>query len=158
MIRGIHHIAINTANFDRMLAFYTEVLGFERAAPESGWRDAPAVDQIIGLDGSSSKVQLLKAGNCYLELFAYSKPPARGDNPLRPCDHGYTHFALDVTDIDAEHKRLVAAGMEFVHHEPGVFGPIKGLYGRDPDGNIIEIQELSPELLITLDELKFNGD
>jgi len=98
VIRGIHHVAINTANLERMLAFYRDVVGFE-VVFESGWKDDAQIDSVVGLRGSAAKQAMLRAGNAYLELFEYSAPAARDAAPLRPCDRGYTHLCLDVTDI-----------------------------------------------------------
>jgi catechol 2,3-dioxygenase-like lactoylglutathione lyase family enzyme len=117
------------------------------------WRDNPVIDRVIGLEGSAARTVMLKAGNCYLEVFEYAQPAARDGAPLRPCDRGYTHFALDVTDIEQEYDRLAAAGMEFMHDRPGDFGDIKAVYGKDPDGNIIEIQQTTREQAFSLARL-----
>jgi glyoxylase I family protein len=140
VIRGIHHVALNTANLERMLAFYRDVVGFEVVA-ELGWQDSPQIDEVVGLRGSAARQVMLRAGNAYLELFEYSAPAARDAEPLRPCDRGYTHLCLDVVDIEAEHARLTRAGARF-ERKPGDFGEIRAVYGKDPDGNVIEIQEI----------------
>ena len=57
-----------------------------------------------------------------------------------PSDLGYPHFALEVKDVEAEHKRLSEAGMSFVG-PPVDVGSQKAVYGRDPFGNIIELLE-----------------
>jgi catechol 2,3-dioxygenase-like lactoylglutathione lyase family enzyme len=143
MIRGIHHVALNTANLERMLAFYRDVAGFEVVA-ELGWKDSPQIDEVVGLRGSAARQVMLRAGNAYLELFEYSAPAPRDAPPLRPCDRGYTHLCLDVVDIESEHARLTRAGARF-EREPGDFGEIRAVYGKDPDGNVIEIQEILKE-------------
>ncbi len=153
MIRGIHHIAINTANLDRLRDFYVDVIGFEPATSEFGWSDSAECDAAVGLRGSCARQQMLRAGNCYLELFEYAQPAARPDHAVRPCDHGYTHFALDVTDIEEEYDRLAAAGMKFAHERPIDFGEIRAVYGADPDGNIIEIQQTTREQVFALAKL-----
>ncbi|HJP36347.1 MAG TPA: VOC family protein, partial [Gammaproteobacteria bacterium] len=59
------------------------------------------------------------------------------------CDHGITHLCLQVSDIDAEYERLKAAGMVF-HCPPQAVGDaIHATYGRDPDGNVVELLEIS---------------
>jgi catechol 2,3-dioxygenase-like lactoylglutathione lyase family enzyme len=144
MIRGIHHVAIHTAHFDRLLAFYREAFGFEPSGEEFRWADSPFVDSIIGVEGSAARTVMLRAGNVYVEVFEYFSPPAGTGGPLRPHDRGYTHFAVDVTDIDADYERLSAAGMVFTRTVPDENGGVRSLYGKDPDGNIIEIQQLAP--------------
>jgi catechol 2,3-dioxygenase-like lactoylglutathione lyase family enzyme len=142
MIRGIHHTAISTQNLDRALAFYRDLLGFEVAA-EFEWPTGTEVaDSITGLKDSAAKAVMLKAGNMMVELFEYSAPNPREVDPARPvCDHGITHICVDVVDIDAEYERLKAAGMTF-HCPPQDLGIAKATYGRDPDGNVVELQEV----------------
>jgi catechol 2,3-dioxygenase-like lactoylglutathione lyase family enzyme len=61
---------------------------------------------------------------------------------MRPvCDHGITHICLDVVDIDTEYERLRAAGMTF-HCPPQGVGALRATYGRDPDGNVVELLEV----------------
>jgi catechol 2,3-dioxygenase-like lactoylglutathione lyase family enzyme len=102
---------------------------------------------MIGLDGSAARQVMLKAGNAFLELFQYESPYGPTADPDRtPANHGYTHFCIDVTDIDAEHARLSANGMTFHSTAPTVdelgHARLRAIYGRDPDGNIVELQEI----------------
>jgi glyoxylase I family protein len=144
VIRGIHHAALCVRDLDRMVKFYCDVIGFAVVA-ESGWTKNDLVDSTIGLKGSAAKSVMLKAGNAYLEMFQYTAPEAKQAEPLRPCDFGYTHIALDVVDIGSEYERLTQAGMQF-SRTPADFGDIRAVYGRDPEGNIVEIQEvLNPQ-------------
>ena len=150
MIRGIHHVAISTGDLDRLIAFYRDVIGME-LVKESGWAaGSDQVDAIVGLQGSSARAAKLRLGNAYLELFQFLTPPGvpqSGDRPVN--DHGYTHICLDVVDIDAEFERLSRAGMRFHCPPPPATtvgpGSQRSTYGRDPDGNVIELQELHPE-------------
>jgi catechol 2,3-dioxygenase-like lactoylglutathione lyase family enzyme len=142
MIRGIHHTGISTGDLDRALAFYRDLLGLE-VAVEFRWPAGTEVaDRITGLNGSSARVAVLKAGNAMIELFQYESPPSKRGDPDRPVsDQGITHIALDVTDVDAEYERLQASGVKF-HSPPQDFGVVKATYARDPDGNVIELQEI----------------
>jgi predicted enzyme related to lactoylglutathione lyase len=73
MIRGIHHTAISTADLERSVRFYRDLLGFEQIF-SSGWkRGAEAADKITGLQDSSARLVMLKAGNACIEIFQYSK-------------------------------------------------------------------------------------
>ena len=142
MIRGIHHVALHTRDLPRIVKFYRDVVGFQEVS-RLAWEESATADAVVGLADSAATVVMLKAANLYLEIFKYSKPAPRPAQPLRPCDYGYTHLCLDVTDIDAEYRRLSRAGMEF-NTPPADFGDIRAAYGRDPDGNIVEIQETLP--------------
>lgn len=146
MIRGVHHMAVATGDLDRLVGFYTEHLGFE-IVMETSWRNRPVIDKIIGVENSAARQVMLRAGNTHLEVFQYESPPGLPGDPDRPpADHGYTHFCLDVTDIDSEYERLLAAGMRF-HGPPPTSeelgtNRLRAIYGRDPDGNLIELQEV----------------
>ncbi|MRT92416.1 VOC family protein [Ancylomarina sp. 16SWW S1-10-2] len=144
MINGIHHIAISTSNFEQIIAFYCNVIGAEFVS-KGGWdKGNKSFDQAVGLKDSSAQQAMLRLNNVYIEIFEYYTPkPKSKDSLYPPNDHGYTHICLDVTDIHSEYERLVAAGMKF-NAPPGDFvdGAVRATYGRDPDGNIIEIQEI----------------
>ena len=57
---------------------------------------------------------------------------------------GWRHIGLDVVDIDKVYERMCAAGGTF-HAPPQDLGSLKAVYGRDPDGNLIEVMELLGE-------------
>lgn len=152
MIRGVHHTAISTSNLERALGFYRDLLGF-RVVFEFAWPAGTEVaDRITGLQRSSARAVMLRAGNAFVELFQYESPTPKPGDPCRPvADHGLTHICLDVVDLDAEYQRLREAGMTF-HCPPQEIGmDVRTTYGRDPDGNVIELQEiLSPQSPIAL--------
>lgn len=146
MIRGIHHIGMNCRDIERMKRFYCEAFGF-KPVDEQGfeWADEPLMDHIVDVKGSASKGIMLRAGTCYLELFEYSAPPPESDRPLRPYDRGYTHFCVDVTDIASDIEYLKTCGMTFNDRDFADVGHVKTLYGYDPEGNVIEVQECAPD-------------
>jgi catechol 2,3-dioxygenase-like lactoylglutathione lyase family enzyme len=141
MIVGIHHAAISTPDLDKALEFYCGTLGFQQIYV-AGWpKGVPHLDALVGLEDSASKVAMIKLGATCVELFEYENPKGKPGDPKRPVnDHGYTHICLDVKDIAGEVKRLRAAGMPF-HSDPVDTGPTLCAYGRDPFGNVIELQE-----------------
>lgn len=146
MIRGIHHVAVHVSNLQRMVQFYGDAFGFELVADPFHWKTDHNFDCIINLKDSAGAVALLRSGNCYLEMFEYRQPEPGSTEPKAPNDKGYTHFCVDVVGIEEEMVRLAGLGMTF--HQPGPvenMGVVKSIYGKDPEGNIIEIQEtLSP--------------
>ncbi len=141
MIRGIHHIAVHVRDFDRMVTFYREAFGFEIVGEEFSWSNDEFIDTIVDVPGSAARGAMLRAGTCYMEMFQYSAPEPASDTPLQPYDKGYTHFCVDATDIDAEYERLKGLGMTFSQPAPIDVGHVKSIYGRDPEGNLIEIQQ-----------------
>ena len=152
MIRNIHHTAISTGDLDRSLRFYKELFGFTEVFSSAWTVGSQLTDRIVGLTDSSARVVMLKLGDTCLELFQYATPTPKPGEPRRPvCDHGITHLCVEVTDIDAEYARLMAAGMVF-HCPPQDVGKgVRVTYGRDPDGNVVELlQQESPTSLASL--------
>ena len=143
-IRGVHHVALSVPDIEKARDFYVSVLGFQECS-RLEWADAPAVDEIVGLNGSAAKLMMLKLGNFHLELFEYSAPAPAPLDPQRGVNqYGYTHFAFEVTDIKAEYQRLLAAGVTF-NSKPAYSANSGATYGRDPFGNVIELIEIPAE-------------
>jgi hypothetical protein len=116
----------------------------------------PVLDSTIVLNDSAGRLLLLKAETCYFEVFEYFIPKPREAGAARPCDRGYTHFCVDVTDIEAEYKRLQPCGMRFFHPAPVDLGIVKAAYGQDPEGNVGEIQQTSGFTAVELAGLNKN--
>lgn len=155
MIRGIHHIGMNCRDMERMKRFYCEAFGFGPVDEDGfAWADEPVMDHIVDVPGSAAKGCMLRAGQCYLELFEYSAPASDIERPLRPYDRGYTHFCVDVTDIAKDIEHLRKCGMTFNDRDFVDVGHVKTLYGYDPEGNVIEVQQCAPANGFTLEELQ----
>ncbi|WP_317929788.1 VOC family protein [Halioxenophilus sp. WMMB6] len=141
MINGIHHIGIHVNDMDRMIEFYRAAFGFELVGEGFSWANDEFIDRIVAVKGSAARGCMLRAGTCYMELFEYTAPAPESTEPKNPYDKGYTHFCVDVTNIEEEFVRLQGLGMTFPEPEPINVGHVKSIYGRDPEGNVIEIQE-----------------
>ena len=146
-------MGIHVHDLDRMMKFYKDAFGFELVGEEFGWRDSEFIDRIVDVPGSAARGAMLRAGTCYMELFQYSAPAPTVTSPLHPYDKGYTHFCVDVTDIEQEFERLKALGMTFGQPAPIDVGHVKSIYGRDPEGNLIEIQQTADNCDFPLDGL-----
>lgn len=141
MIRGIHHVAVHVHDLDKMMRFYRDAFGFEVVGEPFGWENDDFIDKIVDVPNSAARGAMLRAGNCYMELFQFQAPLPDSDQPKNPYDKGYTHFCVDVTDIEDEFERLKGLGMTFGQPGPIDVGHVKTIYGRDPEGNLIEIQQ-----------------
>jgi catechol 2,3-dioxygenase-like lactoylglutathione lyase family enzyme len=145
MLRGLHHVAICTPDADRSIAFYRDQLGFELVVDQSWQPGVDMADTVLGLERSSGRQVLMRIGNAYLEVFEFWSPSGRAGDPDRPvCDHGYTHLCIDVDDLDETYERLLANGVPFHSPPQDLFPGVRTCYSRDPDGNVVEIQELAP--------------
>ena len=143
MIRGVHHVSISTNNFDEMLYFYRDLIGLPFSTSYDWEQGNRPADLVVGLTDSSVRTALLRAGNTFVEIFQYLNPVGTNSIPNRPaCDAGITHICFDVINVDDEYQRLRDAGIEFHTPPVDVGGVVRTTYGRDPDGNIFELQEI----------------
>ena len=143
MIVGFHHAAISTPDLDRSAGFYKDVIGCREAWTFSWEAGSEAADAMTGLKDSAARAVMLQLGESFLEIFEFSSPAPRHGDPSRPvCDHGITHICLQVRNLHDEHDRMKAAGMKFMSppltQETGYV-----VYGRDPDGNVVELIEFT---------------
>lgn len=153
MIRGIHHVSIHCRDLDRMMRFYEQAFGFELVGEAFEWANEPVLDALIDVPGSAARGAMMRAGSCYIEMFEFAAPAPASSEPLSPFDKGYTHFCIDCTDIDEEYARLLGLGMTFGAPAPIDMGHVKSVYGRDPEGNVIELQETAAHCDFRLDKL-----
>jgi catechol 2,3-dioxygenase-like lactoylglutathione lyase family enzyme len=145
MLLGTHHASITTPDIDRLADFYCNQLGFELVMVGAWDGDAPVCDLIYGLEKTSVRMAMLKLGGSFLELFEFIHPVGkRSDAERAVSTPGFTHVAVQVTDIEAEYARLVAEGVRFHCPPQEVPGLCKATYGRDPEGNIFELLEPAP--------------
>jgi glyoxylase I family protein len=124
-VEHTHHVAILTANFDRIRAFYVDVLGFPVRGAFPG-------RNIVFVDAGSTAIEIVEDT---------SRAPASVEG-------GWGHLALEVEDVDAAHVELAARGVPF-HVQPMDFPAdapsVRIAFFRDPDGNALElVQPLGP--------------
>ncbi len=129
MFKRIDHIELSTANPDRTIRFYTELLGFsERERKRIPDTPLGPLD-LIYLDLGNTTIEVM----CYLEATAI---PSRSTEQRL----GWQCLALEVTDMDGA---LTFLGQRGVHT---TWGPlVRPDYARaeirDPDGNPIELRQ-----------------
>ena len=142
MFVGIHHTALSTRDADRLVRFYRELFGFE-VEFDFPWDESnEAFEQSHAAAKSAGRVVMIANGASRLEIFEYRKPVPRPDVPGRAnADLGIGHFCIEVRDIEKEYERLRAAGMRFQSELVAQTPTIVNCYGRDPDGNLIELIE-----------------
>lgn len=149
MIKNVVHVGISVNNLKNMLKFYCDVLGFELVY-EMEWKQKTPLgnfcDHVVGLKNSEAKTAMVKKGHFIIEMFEYLSPtPKPISSDWKVSDHGYTHICLEVDDLDGEYKRLLKAGMTFHTSPPDkATNGLKAIYGRDPEGHVIELLENIP--------------
>jgi|SRR5690348_375384 len=119
-IDRIDHVVLTVADIEATCRFYTRVLGMKRV--EFGGR--------VALAFGRQKINLHRVGHEY-------EPKARRATP------GSGDFCLiAATPLEAVAAHLSACGV-IVEVGPvpktGALGPMRSIYFRDPDGNLVEV-------------------
>ena len=110
-------------------------------------RDPALIGQITGVEGAEIEVAYVQGPRHRLVLIEYLAPNDRRQVEAKPCDTGFAHLALDVTDVDA----AIAASQVFgfrpinppVPIDKGLNAGSRVIFLRDPDGVTIEYIEKS---------------
>jgi len=126
VIDHLDHLVLTTAHLDRCIDFYTRVLGM---TVETFGADRKA------LRFGRQKINLHEAGKEFLPKAERPTPGA-----LDLC------FIAD-RPLDDVIAQLAAGGASIIEgpvQRTGAIGPIRSVYLRDPDQNLIEISEVLP--------------
>lgn len=143
-VNGIHHVGMSVPCLDRARAFYVDMLGLKELGG-GAWDNSAQMDRLTRLHGSAAKMMFLAAANIYIEMFEFALPVPQPVGAERGVHElGFTHLCFDVEDTAAIHARLKAAGIDF-HCDPIDSSGVRTVYGRDPFGNVIELQQIITE-------------
>jgi len=123
MIDHLDHIVLTTARTEQCIDFYTRVLGmkFERFGEDR-----------MALKFGGQKINLHEKGREFSPRATLAAP-----GTLDVCFVA----AVPLKDVIA---RLASAGVQIVEGpvaKTGAVGPLRSVYVRDPDGNLVEISE-----------------
>ena len=121
-LTGIDHLVLTVEDVDATCEFYGDALG--ATVVTFGSEDRTA------LEFGDQKINLHEAGGEF-------DPHARAPTP------GSGDFCL-ISELDVERieTRLDERGVEVVHgpvEKHGARGPMRSVYVRDPDGNLVEL-------------------
>jgi len=122
----MNHVALPTADPERAVRFYCNVLGFtETARPSFNFRGAWLHRREVGV-----MIHLIHDA-------AFTPPPPG------PINTRQGHVAIRVDDYDAAVAGLRAHGLEYVERVLPDYG-YRQVFFRDPDGNVLELGEWPP--------------
>ena len=142
MITAVRHTGIVVSDMQESLRFYRDLLGMEVWADFKD--DSHFVQAVTDVPGAHIWMIKLKAADgCSIELLQYLSHPQDVPKPVRACDVGCNHVALQVDDLDKLYEKLISAGIR-AHVPPTVSpdGYAKVIYCRDPEGVIVELVEI----------------
>ena len=114
MITGLRGTTTWSENLDNLLPFYRDLLGLAVVIQIPGFA-------VLGTPGGPA-----------VALGTHSGVRGRNMDPARHM------VGLGSDDVDGDHKRLTAAGVEFVE-PPTDYGQLRIATLKDPEGNLIQL-------------------
>ncbi len=122
----MNHVALPTADPERAVRFYRDVLGFaETARPSFNFRGAWLHRREVGV-------------MIHLIHDAAFEPPLAA-----PINTRQGHLAIRIDDFDQALAGLREHGIEYVERVLPDYG-YRQVFFRDPDGNVLELGEWPP--------------
>ncbi|MCP4441125.1 MAG: VOC family protein [Aureispira sp.] len=140
------HTNIITDNWKKLVEFYTKVFECTLVPPirdlKGKWLEDGTAVVNAHLQGAHLRLPGYGDNGPTLEIFQYHK---NEDNPLSTANRkGFGHIAFEVDDIALIVEKVCSNGGkalgEIVKKEVEGAGLLSFIYVRDPDGNIIELQ------------------
>ncbi|QBD79134.1 VOC family protein [Ktedonosporobacter rubrisoli] len=127
----IYITSIPIADYDKALAFYTEILGFQKKRDIELGGGARFLTVVSPEDPDGTEI-LLEPNADYRGIKALRKALAEDGIPI-------TSLAVD--DVQAEYERLQKLGVTFTQKPFSHGGPTTAVFD-DTNGNLIQIVEL----------------
>lgn len=115
-------ICLQSSNVGALRAFYKELLQVEPSGDDHWWVDFGTLG-----DGGA------------LSIFSAEGMEQMAPGSLDGSGTGRYTIELQVDDVDAEHERLVAAGVPVVKAPTTQVWGRRSAWFRDPDGNIVNL-------------------
>jgi catechol 2,3-dioxygenase-like lactoylglutathione lyase family enzyme len=150
-VERVAMIGFTVADMDRSVAFYSEVLSFEKVADFRV--HGPSYDDLEGVFGANQRIVHLRLGEQMVELTQYVSPPGGRPVPVpsRSNDLWFEHMAIVVSDMDRAYQVLQRHQVRQISPEPQTIPPsnvpaagIKALKFRDPDNHDLELLWFPP--------------
>jgi catechol 2,3-dioxygenase-like lactoylglutathione lyase family enzyme len=142
----LNHVGQVVRDLDRTVAFY-QLLGAKMILEDKFIGDDTS--RGLGLRSVDARFALLKLGDALIELIQYINPLTRNAG-LGISDHGASHLAIEVDDIDAAVEELTGHGVTFeappVWIDSGLLAGNAWCYGYGPDGLVFELQQVGESI------------
>jgi catechol 2,3-dioxygenase-like lactoylglutathione lyase family enzyme len=150
-IEAVDSVSITVSDMDRSLAFYEDVLTFEKVSEVEV--EGEAYERLMGVFGLRMRVARLRLGEEFIELIEVMTPQGR---PIpadsRSNDGWFQHVAIIVRDMDRAFAWLRQHDITYASPAPQRLpdwnpnaGGIEAFYFKDPDGNTLEILAFPPD-------------
>jgi catechol 2,3-dioxygenase-like lactoylglutathione lyase family enzyme len=145
-VKRLAMIGFTVSDMDRSVAFYSDVLTFEKVADFRV--NGPSYDHLEDVFGTNMRIVHLRLGEQIVELTEYVSPPGGRPVPVRSHsnDLWFEHMAIVVSDMDKAYQVLQRHQVRQISPEPQTIPPsnvpaagIKALKFRDPDNHDLEL-------------------
>ncbi|MEO1398171.1 MAG: VOC family protein [Pseudomonadota bacterium] len=141
----IAHISLTALDAERLAAFHRTVFGFEDRRPPRRLRgeNLSRGNGLADIGVQSFWLHLPEAPQCFLEILQYDitqERPAPAVNAI-----GLGHIALTVANIHRAFEAILQHGGEKQGEITDLGSPdqpILVVYARDPEGNILELEQV----------------
>ena len=150
MLNRLFHIAINSIDLDRSVAFYQR-LGFTALQDRSVRNDL--VKEAFAVPSGDLRFVHLRLGDdeqaTILDIVQWFNPGTAdtGSGPVEQHQRGLTRFSVLTDDTQRVYDELSADGVEFITKPTSVLTPEGGwkvCLVKDPDNVVVQITELLP--------------
>jgi catechol 2,3-dioxygenase-like lactoylglutathione lyase family enzyme len=149
-IKGVHHVGITVSDIDDTIAFYGKAVPYELVERKRlPARSFPA--EVLAKRSGDVEVALIRTPTVFLQLI--DTDPARKEAPIRRpvVGPGYTHICFQTQEATPGYQRFKAIGLDMLSRgdgpvDLGGYG-VTYAYGFDPDGIMIEMEQLSPAVI-----------
>ncbi len=135
-------VALVTHDIERLTDYYARIMAFSPYR-EAAIENRPTFDAVADVDQLSLKATWFRmnARSKTMEFWQYRNPetaPAQGKREAT--ELGYS-FSIEVGDIQAEYRRMVELGVDFVS-APVRLGDFWQVYANDIDGNVFSLRQV----------------
>jgi predicted enzyme related to lactoylglutathione lyase len=138
------HIGICVSNLERSMRFYDEGLGFKL---DHLCEALPPFESHVELDKLYMRGAIYRFDGCIVELSEFQEPGFKGPAERRPMNQlGFTHFSLEVDDINAVIDRIVKYGGKLIPQTRlAVAKKGEFVFCTDPDGVRIQLWQMASD-------------
>ncbi|MFG2126616.1 VOC family protein [Streptomyces sp. NPDC048751] len=146
---SVQHLAVRVSDIERSTRFYVETFGGKEVLHP--YHTGKQMTEIIfGLKDTDYRIGFIELPDGFgLELFQFlpDRNPTIG---VPQPEASFMHFAIAVDDVAATLARAVANGGESFGDPAGWApgDPAKYAYVKDPDGNILEVNDTTWERIL----------
>jgi catechol 2,3-dioxygenase-like lactoylglutathione lyase family enzyme len=150
LVTAVDSVTIVVGDLDRSVAFYTEVLTFEKVREYEAAGEA--WERLEGVFPVRLRGARMRLGSEEIDLVEFLAPEGRPIPPdARSNDRTFQHVAIIVSDMKAAYARLrehrvrhASSGPQRLPDWNPNAGGIEAFYFKDPDGHALEVLAFPP--------------